>query len=69
MEISDLRKSPIEESFGESGHRGFTPTDEGVRGVGGGQTSSQSTCWQVKKPTKQIRHNFSNRNKYCRRKV
>ena len=42
MEISDLRRSPIEESFGESGHRGFTPTDEGVRGVGGGQTAKST---------------------------
>ena len=42
MEISDLRRSPIEESFGESGHRGFTPTDEGVRGLGGGQTAKTS---------------------------
>ena len=42
MEISDLRRSPIEESFGESGHRGFTPTDEGVRGMGGGQTAKST---------------------------
>ena len=42
MEISDLRRSPIEESFGESGHRGFTPTDEGLRGVGGGQTAKST---------------------------
>ena len=41
-DIRDLRGSPIEESFGESGHRGFTPSDEGTRGLGGGQTAKTS---------------------------